>query len=579
MHHALPARLDLEWYRKSAKALVRAYGAGDPDAVARAGETMGERARERFRLSDAQWVIAQEHGHRSWGEFTRWLETRKPEPPVGRIGLEPVSAYDHQASRLAASAAAGEDGAVRRVREHVPRLAGFAGGALDPADARLVVAREYGFPTWRDLVFHVEKAIAEHEGRHEGASDVVAALDAIGRGDVAALRLLLDANPALAGNVHKGGETAWNTLLEAIAQPDVVGERLECELGVDPSVVELLIDRGSELEEPLGIAACFNRVELVQLLLAAGAEARPSAIWGITPLQMAIYHGAAEAADVLAGVRFEPDALYVAAATGRLDALDGWFDAGGGLRPGAFANRPNLTDVGWPPAPPPRDDPREVLDEAFALAAYNGRIAAMERLLERGASVDGSAHLGLTALHLAVSRQRLDVARWLLERGADPSLRDGVHDGTPLGWAEHEAAGGDPARAAMRDLLAAGLSPSALAAAFEAARATWGERGAAELPTGLTYGGVEPVLVHVTKRERRYEFSDGGAAARLAGRSAGWREAADAIEAEYVVNVSRQGVVFLPAVERSGTRWLAALPDRIAEASVALYGALLELDV
>jgi hypothetical protein len=535
---------------------------------------MGERARERFRLSDAQWVIAQEHGYRSWGEFARWLETRKLEPPVGRIGLEPASTYEEQANRLAASAAAGDDGAVRRVREHVPRLVGFAGGALDPAHARLVVAREYGFPTWRDLVFYVEKAIREHGGQREGSELVLAALDAIRAGDVGRLAGLLDLHPELAREVHAG---AWSTLLEAIAQPDVVGDRLGTELGVDPRVVELLIERGSALDGPLNLAACFNRAELVRMLLDAGGDARP--IWGMTPLQTAIYHGAAEAGDLLAPVALVPDAPYVAAATGRLDALDGWFDGRGELRPGAFANRPNLTDVGWPPAPPPREDPQEVLDEAFAFAAYNGRIAAMERLLERGASVDGSAHLGLTALHLAVVRQRLDVARWLLERGADPGLRDGIHDGTPLGWAEHEAAGGDPARVAMRDFLAAGVSRSPLAAAFEAARGTWGERGAAELVTELTYGGVEPVLVHVTKRERRYEFSDGGAAARLAGRAAGWREAADAIEAEYVVNVSRQGVVFLPAVERSGARWLAALPDRIAEASVALYGALLELDV
>jgi hypothetical protein len=140
-------------------------------------------------------------------------------------------------------------------------------------------------------------------------------------------------------------------------------------------------------------------------------------------------------------------------------------------------------------------------------------------------------------------------------------------------WAEFACwVRGDPGGLTLRP------SPSPLAAAFVAARATWAERGSAELETGLIYGGVEPVLVHVTKRERRYEFSDGGAAARLAGRPAGWREAADAIEAEYVVNVSRQGVVFLPGVERSGAHWLASLPDRIAEASVALYGALLELD-
>ena len=66
--------------------------------------------------------------------------------------------------------------------------------------------------------------------------------------------------------------------------------------------------------------------------------------------------------------------------------------------------RPNLTDVGWPPAPPARDEPRDVLDEAFALAAFNGRLDAMARLLALGAGVDGAVQLGLTALHLAVIR-------------------------------------------------------------------------------------------------------------------------------------------------------------------------------
>ena len=105
--------------------------------------------------------------------------------------------------------------------------------------------------------------------------------------------------------------------------------------------------------------------------------------------------------------------------------------------------RPNLADVGWPPAPPPRDEPQDVLDEAFAFAAYNGRLDAMRYLQARGASADGAAHLGMTGLHLAVITGRVDVARWLVEHGADLSLRDGIHNGTPLGWAEHTARDSD----------------------------------------------------------------------------------------------------------------------------------------
>ncbi len=438
MHHELPERLDLEWYRKHAKELVRGFRAGDPATIARIRETLGER--ERFHLSDAQHLIATEHGFGAWAGFKQWVESRESEPPVGRIGRQPVSFYEDRARALVDDVRDAGDDALRRVRAHVPRLAHFAGGELALRDAKIVVAREYGFPTWRDLVFFVEKDIAEYDGQREGDDDVRAALDAIRRGDVRALGDLLDKRPELVSRVHGG---AWTTLLEAIAQPDVVGDGLGIELGVDPDVVELLIERGSELNEPLGLAACFNRAELVRILLEHGAEPHASEIWGITPLQTAIYHGAKEAGDLLAAVGIVPDALYVAAGAGRLDTLEKWFDESGALRREAFELRPNLADVGWPPAPPPRDDPQEVLDEAFALAAYSGRIEAMARLLEAGAIVDAAAHLGLTALHFAVIARRLDVARWLVERGADVMVRDRIHDGTPLGWAEHTARGSD----------------------------------------------------------------------------------------------------------------------------------------
>ena len=65
----------------------------------------------------------------------------------------------------------------------------------------------------------------------------------------------------------------------------------------------------------------------------------------------------------------------------------------------------------------------------------------MTFLHERVADPSGSVHLGLTGLHLSVITQRLDVARWLVEHGADLEARDGIHNGTPLGWAEHTAPG------------------------------------------------------------------------------------------------------------------------------------------
>jgi len=113
---------------------------------------------------------------------------------------------------------------------------------------------------------------------------------------------------------------------------------------------------------------------------------------------------------------------------------------------------------------------------------------------------------------------------------------------------------------------------------FGTASASWGERGQALLESGLTYGGERPVLVLARKRESRYQFTDDGAALDAAGRPAGWREVADRVAGEYIVNISRRGDVFLPATSRQNAAWIASLPGRIAEASHAFYAELLELD-
>ena len=97
--------------------------------------------------------------------------------------------------------------------------------------------------------------------------------------------------------------------------------------------------------------------------------------------------------------------------------------------------------------------------------------------------------------------------------------------------------------------------------------------------TGRTYDGIAPVRVHVTRREGRYEFSDGGGAVAAAGVRPSELRFDERIDlGDYDVNVSRKGVVFLPGVASSSPEWLARLPDLVAEGSVVLYEALLEAE-
>src|SRR5690348_10320202 len=124
-HFELPAQPDLEYYRKQAKHLQRAYATGDAAAQARVADVLGDRAAERFLLSDAQFVLAQEHGFRTWAEFRAHIASRSTtgDRPVSRLfGLEP-GAYASMADALLTDLRRNAPRALQRLRAYVPRHA------------------------------------------------------------------------------------------------------------------------------------------------------------------------------------------------------------------------------------------------------------------------------------------------------------------------------------------------------------------------------------------------------------------------------------------------------------------------
>lgn len=420
----------IERYRDEAKGLLRAVRAGDAAAARRARQALGDRSAERFVLADALHVLALEHGYRSWPACKRELDAAGDAGvrAVGRIGADAAAAYAVWAERLLAAARRGEEEAVARLRAQVPRLGGEDGPGIaaraSAEDARVCLAREYGFRTWEELTRAADGAHDSHYSRLPDSSAWKRAAAAIEAGDVDRLERLLAEHPGLEL------EDPGLTLLGAAAQPEA-GE-------VPRALVDALIAAGSELDVPLNLAACFNKAEMVGWLLDAGADPTAIPVWGITPLQTAAYHGSREAADVLvARGGLHPDAFYVAAAAGDLGRLAAWFRDDGRLAPRALRERPNLADVGWPPQAPPADDPADVLAEALSLAAQIGRRRACEALLDRGADPARAPLYGLTPLHFAVSMDRRETIELLVSRGAPLRARDRLHRGTPLDWALH----------------------------------------------------------------------------------------------------------------------------------------------
>lgn len=455
--HSIPAVERVEHHRKAAKELLRAARAGQLDAVSRLREALGH-VPDELRLADAQRAIAREHGHRSWAGFRRELERQAGDPvrSVARLGpIDPVR-LEQGAARLLRMLASCDRRALERLREHVPQLAGLGDAQLRQrasiADARLVIAREYGFPTWRKLMAGLQdEAVAWRKSR-QYSEPPAAALEAIRAGDAGSLRHLLVLHPELV-HVEVG---AGGSLLGEIAQPDVFGTSLGHALGVDRECVDVLIESGSDLDAPLNLAACFDRVELVQILLAAGARVDATGIWGITPLESAIYHASRAAADVLAAVALVPDSPWVAAGAGRVDRLERFLNGHGDLLPEAYRHRPNPADVGWLHRLPARDIAQDVLDEALVHAAQSERPEAVAWLLDHGADPNAGPYQGCGALHLAAAFGAIESVRLLVAAGADINRTNEFNGDNALGWAAYvldQERPGDARVAAVRDLL------------------------------------------------------------------------------------------------------------------------------
>lgn len=102
-----------------------------------------------------------------------------------------------------------------------------------------------------------------------------------------------------------------------------------------------------------------------------------------------------------------------------------------------------------------------------------------------------------------------------------------------------------------------------------------GERNETVIDSGRLYTEGEPVRVQVRKRAHRFAIGDGGQAVRLAGKPSGWLAVAQQVADDFDLNVNRSGVVFVPTVYLD---WVDGLAARVADASLAVYEALLELD-
>jgi ankyrin repeat protein len=256
--------------------------------------------------------------------------------------------------------------------------------------------------------------------------------------DLAVVEMLVDAGSDIigAGDDHHLGVLGWATCFRRVRN-DVAeyllrhGARLNLWSAIaldraddvhdfitrDPALLGAQMSRNEHHRTPLHHAAAKNRPQMARLLLDLGADAKAKDATGATPLTTA----AAEHGDPAL-------ILMLQEAGAELD-----FIAALSLR------RFDLAEAML------RDDPtrigplgRDTI--ALHLSAEKKDETAVRWLIAHGIDVSAKRTLWdchYTALHVTAANGAVEIARMLLDAGADPAIHDDKYDATVLGWADY----------------------------------------------------------------------------------------------------------------------------------------------
>jgi ankyrin repeat protein len=469
---ALPANPNLDWLRKAAKKRLAELRAAEPGA----------------RLHQAQLAVALDHGFASWRALKAHVDAVDPAPQARERVFAAARAGDVEAVRRAFAsgfdpATRDADGrtihqiakdlrheAVELLARDVQRRASTRPGpeaqairdiisAAQSGDVAALAARLDEHPELIDALGGrgFQKAAALHlaafRNQHGTARLLIergADLDcrdfpdnatplhfAALRGDLEMVRLLVEAGADVEakGDDQAIGVLGWATCFKeareevaayllaqgatlnvwtavALDRPD----ELRAMIARDPSLLAARMPRNQHRRTPLHHAAAEDRPRMVEFLLGLGADPDATDATGATALTTASQERAGEAivsALLAAGARLD---LLTAVNTGRLAEAEAML----------------------------RDDPSRIgLDGADTVALHlavdKRNLATLRWLLAHGVAVNAKRPMwdcNHTALHMTVESGAIEIARLLLDAGADPNIRDDKYHATALGWAE-----------------------------------------------------------------------------------------------------------------------------------------------
>jgi ankyrin repeat protein len=478
----LPDQPNLEQYKNQAKDLLRAHAQAQSEAVRRIARHHPRLLKQpldaiqlaSFQLSDAQLVIAREHGFESWPKLAKHIETL-------RLSREVASLDDPTAAFIEAACSprdAHRSGTLEEAEMILARYSHVAASSIhtaailaDEANVRAYLARDpssataKGGPRGWDALTHLcfSRYLRLDRTRSDAFVGTAGALlDAGASPNTGWIEMIDHPNPrpvleaaiyGAAGIAQHAGLT--RLLLERGADPNDEETAYHVIETNDNTVLNILLESGKFNERSLGTALLrkcdWHDLDGLRLVLKHGADPNWMTVWGQTALHQAVRRDNRlkmiellldHAANPALPNRDGKSAILIAARRGRADALDLFEKRGTPI---------NLAGVDALIAACARDrketirsliadEPRvksELIDQGGTLLAEFvgvGNLAGVRNLLDLGASVtalyrEGDGYYGIakesTALHVAAWRARHDVVKELIAHGAPVNARDG----------------------------------------------------------------------------------------------------------------------------------------------------------
>ena len=462
MTQALPARPDLDWLKKTARQRLHQLRGTDPTA----------------KLHQAQLAVARDYGFSSWRALKAHIDGRAGVFAAARAGdgeavrrafasgfdpatpdsdgrtiyqiakerhhdaielltrnrIENTTPPEAEAIRTIIRAAQnGDTDALRSALDAHPDLIDAMGGGIKKATA-LHLATLHN----RHAIIRLLIERGADLNRRDFPDNAAPLHFAAMQGDLETIRMLVQAGADIdgEGDDYEVGVLGWATcfrqtredvadyllshgarlnLWTAIALDRV--EEARALIAHQPSLLGSRMTRNQHRRTPLHHAGAKNRLRIVRLLLELGANPNATDATGATALTTVSQENADPAVI---------DALLAAGAT---------LDLRTALNLGRYAEAEAML----------RDDPSRIGPDgsdtiALHLAVNRKNLTLIRWLIAHGVAVSTKRMMwdcNHTALHMAVESGAVEIARLLLDAGADPDVKDDKFNATALGWANY----------------------------------------------------------------------------------------------------------------------------------------------